>query len=103
MTTFTLQIFTQDADGGSFPHVVFSASLQEPTRRELTVTAAYLEMDDVGTPTADAITALRCLPYMEVMAAHATGLKIIDPQDEIAALKANVKRLRAQLESLTTL
>jgi HAMP domain-containing protein len=100
MTTFTLKITATDATGLS--RVVLSATLQEPARRELTVTAASLETDDVGTPSADAITALRCLPYMEVMAATATGLKVNDPQDEIAALKANVKRLTAQLESLTT-
>ena len=98
MTTFTLQITTEDAGKG---RVVFSATLQEATRRGLTVTAASLETDDVGTPTADAITALRCLPYMKVMAATATGLKVNDPADEIAALKANVKRLQASLDSIT--
>lgn len=97
---YTLTI-SSNKDATSQANEVLLAKIEEKENRALEVVDAVIDTAPSGAPTDEAVTALRCLAYLEIIAAKATGLKAIDPQDEIAALKANVKRLQATLDSIT--
>ena len=98
--TYTLTI-ASTVTPTSQPNMVLLAKIEEKENRDLQVVDAVLDTTPSGGPTHEAVSALRCLAHLEIIAAKATGLKAVDPQDEIAALKANVKRLQATLESMT--
>jgi len=98
--TYTITI-ASTASPTSQPNMVLLAKIEEKDNRDLQVVDAVLDTTFSGGPTNEAISALRCLAYLEIIAAKATGIKAIDPQDEIAALKANIKRLQASLDSIT--
>lgn len=58
------------------------------------ITSASVDTDETGAPSQQARDAFRCLCLAEPIIAQATGLKSIDPQDEIAALKKNISELQ---------
>jgi hypothetical protein len=98
MTTFSLKINTEDSDGKG--RVVLTAQILESGLHHLEVTSAEIETDEHGTPTANAITALRCLAHLETIASHATSIDVPSPDAEIADLKAEVEILKYKLAHL---
>ena len=99
--TYTLTIASTAAPT-SQPNMVLLAKIEEKENRDLQVLDAVMDTTPSGGPTHEGVSALRCLAYLEIIAAKATGIKAIDPQDEIAALKSTIKRLQAQLDAATT-
>lgn len=97
MTCYNLTICATDNGQRT---TILDAGISADDGHALTVEAAYIQTDEHGTPSADAITALRCLAMLETIASHAAGISVTGPDAEIADLKAEIKRLNWILSQL---
>lgn len=95
---YVLAIHYRDDGSRAGTTPVLHAELQRLNDGRVVPVSASIDMEPSGGLTVHGINAYRLLCCAELIIAHATGAKVIDPHEEISHLQKEVARLRGLLE-----